>query len=66
MLKGSLGVTFVSQHGTLETGIDHGGLVKEFLEEVCYIMCLGFSLGSVRRFSEVIACVSGAAKKQIE
>ena len=33
-IKGRLMVTFVSQHGGLEAGIDHGGLVKEFLEEV--------------------------------
>ena len=33
-IKGRLMVTFVSQHGVLEAGIDHGGLVKEFLEEV--------------------------------
>lgn len=33
-IKGRLMVTFVNQHGTLEAGIDHGGLVKEFLEEV--------------------------------
>ena len=33
-IKGRLMVTFVSQHGALEAGIDHGGLVKEFLEEV--------------------------------
>ena len=34
VIKGRLMVTFVSQHGVLEAGIDHGGLVKEFLEEV--------------------------------
>ncbi len=33
-IKGRLMVTFVSQHGVLEAGIDHGGLIKEFLEEV--------------------------------
>ncbi len=32
-IKGRLMVTFISQHGALEAGIDHGGLVKEFLEE---------------------------------
>jgi hypothetical protein len=28
-------VSFVSGMGTLEAGLDYGGLVKEFLEEVC-------------------------------
>ncbi len=38
-IKGRLMVTFVSQHGVLEAGIDHGGLVKEFLEEVSTLIC---------------------------
>jgi len=32
-IKGRLMVTFINHHGALEAGIDHGGLVKEFLEE---------------------------------
>jgi hypothetical protein len=32
-IKGRLMVSFVSQHGVLEAGIDQGGLAKEFLEE---------------------------------
>ena len=33
-IKGRLCVAFVSMHGELEAGLDYGGLVKEFLEEV--------------------------------
>ncbi|CAL8465528.1 g5064 [Coccomyxa elongata] len=33
-IKGRLCVSFVSMHGELEPGLDYGGLVKEFLEEV--------------------------------
>lgn len=33
-IKGRLVVSFVSVHGRLEAGLDYGGLVKEFLEEV--------------------------------
>ncbi|KAK9903317.1 hypothetical protein WJX75_002686 [Coccomyxa subellipsoidea] len=33
-IKGRLAVSFVNVHGQLEAGLDHGGLVKEFLEEV--------------------------------
>lgn len=36
-IKGRLMVTFINQHGALEAGIDHGGLVKEFLEEASTI-----------------------------
>ena len=32
-VKGPMHVSFVSQHGGLEAGIDQGGLLKEFLEE---------------------------------
>ncbi len=33
-IKGRLSVSFVNVHGEMEAGLDHGGLVKEFLEEV--------------------------------
>ncbi|KAK9815844.1 hypothetical protein WJX72_010650 [[Myrmecia] bisecta] len=33
-VKGRLQVTFVNEAGLLEAGLDYGGLVKEFLEEV--------------------------------
>lgn len=35
-IKGRLSVSFVSQMGTMEAGLDYGGLVKEFLEEVSF------------------------------
>lgn len=35
-IKGRLAVSFVNVHGELEAGLDHGGLVKEFLEEVSH------------------------------
>ena len=31
--KGKMEITFVNQAGMLEAGLDHGGLLKEFLEE---------------------------------
>ena len=34
-VKGRLVVTFVNEQGMLEAGLDYGGLVKEFLEQVC-------------------------------
>ena len=37
-IKGRLMVSFVSQHGAREAGIDHGGLTKEFLEEVSHCL----------------------------
>ena len=46
-IKGRLMVTFVSQHGVLEAGIDHGGLVKEFLEEVSSAGLLFAELGAL-------------------
>jgi len=33
-IRGRLVVTFVNEAGVLEAGLDHGGLVKAFLEEV--------------------------------
>ena len=33
-IKGKLQVSFIN-FGVMEAGLDHGGLVKEFLEEVC-------------------------------
>ena len=33
-VKGRLVVTFVNEQGMLEAGLDYGGLVKEFLEQV--------------------------------
>ncbi len=33
-VKGRLVVSFVNASGNLEAGLDYGGLVKEFLEEV--------------------------------
>ncbi len=38
-IKGRLCVSFVSMHGELEAGLDYGGLVKEFLEEVILLSC---------------------------
>lgn len=35
-IRRPLHVSFVSEHGHLEAGIDQGGLTKEFLEEVVY------------------------------
>ena len=35
-IKGRLSVSFVNVHGEMEAGLDHGGLVKEFLEEVTH------------------------------
>lgn len=33
-LKGPLGVSFINSVGAEEAGLDQGGLMKEFLEEV--------------------------------
>ena len=33
-LKGRLVVSFINEQGMLEAGLDYGGLVKEFLEQV--------------------------------
>ncbi len=33
-LRARLYITFVSSHGLHEAGLDHGGLMKELLEEV--------------------------------
>lgn len=33
-MKGRLVVSFVNEQGMLEAGLDYGGLVKEFLEQV--------------------------------
>ena len=33
-VKGRLVVSFVNRQGMLEAGLDYGGLVKEFLEQV--------------------------------
>lgn len=38
-IKGQLSVAFVDKHGNREAGIDHGGLLKELLEE---LMLAGF------------------------
>lgn len=35
-IRRNLLVTFISEHGIEEAGIDQGGLTKEFLEEVVY------------------------------
>lgn len=38
-MKGRLVVSFVNEQGMLEAGLDYGGLVKEFLEQVAITHC---------------------------
>lgn len=38
-MKGRLVVSFVNEQGMLEAGLDYGGLVKEFLEQVATARC---------------------------
>ena len=38
VVKAPMHVTFISEHGGVEAGIDQGGLLKEFLEEVSRFM----------------------------
>ena len=38
-VKGRLVVSFVNEQGMLEAGLDYGGLVKEFLEQVATTHC---------------------------
>lgn len=38
-MKGRLVVSFVNEQGMLEAGLDYGGLVKEFLEQVATAGC---------------------------
>ena len=38
-MKGRLVVSFVNEQGMLEAGLDYGGLVKEFLEQVATAHC---------------------------
>ena len=39
-VKGRLVVSFVNEQGMLEAGLDYGGLVKEFLEQVATTHCI--------------------------
>lgn len=41
-MKGRLVVSFVNEQGMLEAGLDYGGLVKEFLEQVATARCSQF------------------------
>lgn len=38
-MKGRLVVSFVNEQGMLEAGLDYGGLIKEFLEQVALARC---------------------------
>lgn len=40
VVKGRLVVSFVNEQGMLEAGLDYGGLVKEFLEQVATAHCM--------------------------
>jgi len=46
-VKGRLVVSFVNEQGMLEAGLDYGGLVKEFLEQVPAQQCSPCCLSSL-------------------
>jgi len=54
-VKGRLVLSFVNEQGMLEAGLDYGGLVKEFLEQVKQFfqnkLSSSFSLFQAFRFS---------------
>lgn len=57
-MKGRLVVSFVNEQGMLEAGLDYGGLVKEFLEQVATSCCSQFhSLPVTHEIAKLFKCM---------